>query len=53
MNRLPPPSPDSMTQEQRRVHDMILSGPRGQVRGPLAIWLHRPALAETAQALGA
>ena len=53
MSRLPPPAPDSMTPEQRRVHDMILSGPRGQVRGPLAIWLHRPALAETAQALGA
>lgn len=31
---------------------MIISGPRGQVRGPLAIWLHRPQLAERAQALG-
>lgn len=52
MNRLQPPSPDRMTSEQRRVHDLIAAGPRGQVRGPLAIWLHRPALAEKAQALG-
>lgn len=43
---------DAMSPEQRRVHDLIASGPRGVVRGPLAIWLHRPALAEHAQALG-
>src|SRR3546814_18685847 len=30
----------------------IMSGPRGRVRGPLAVWLHRPGLAEPAQALG-
>ncbi|WP_231755315.1 carboxymuconolactone decarboxylase family protein [Bordetella sp. N] len=41
-----------MTPEQKRIHDVITSGPRGQVRGPLAVWLHRPALAEPAQALG-
>ncbi|MFC7705453.1 carboxymuconolactone decarboxylase family protein [Plastorhodobacter daqingensis] len=51
--RLAPPDPDTLTPDQRRVHDLIASGPRGQVRGPLAIWLHRPRLAETAQALGA
>ncbi|HYG42083.1 MAG TPA: carboxymuconolactone decarboxylase family protein, partial [Bordetella sp.] len=32
--------------------DAIASGPRGRVRGPLAVWLHRPGLAEHAQALG-
>lgn len=53
MTRLAPPLPGTMSPEQRRVHDMIVSGPRGQVRGPLAIWLHRPLLAEKAQALGA
>lgn len=51
--RLSPPDPATMTSEQRRVHDIIASGPRGRVRGPLAIWLHRPELAEAAQTLGA
>lgn len=51
--RLAPPDPANMTDEQRRVYDTIASGPRGRVRGPLAIWLHRPELAEAAQALGA
>jgi 4-carboxymuconolactone decarboxylase len=41
-----------MTPEQRTVHDTIVAGPRGQVRGPLAVWLHRPKLAAHAQALG-
>jgi 4-carboxymuconolactone decarboxylase len=41
-----------MTLEQRRVYDAIASGPRGQVRGPLAVWLHRPRLADPAQILG-
>lgn len=51
--RLGPPDPNHLTAEQKRVHDIIASGPRGRVRGPLAIWLHRPELAEAAQALGA
>lgn len=50
--RLAPPDFDRLNDEQRRVHNTIASGPRGQVRGPLAIWLHRPELAEAAQALG-
>jgi 4-carboxymuconolactone decarboxylase len=52
MPRLEPPDPATYTAKQRRVHDTIASGPRGRVRGPLAIWLHRPELAEAAQALG-
>ncbi len=43
----------TMSPEQRRVHDLIASGPRGVVQGPLRVWLHRPELAERAQALGA
>jgi 4-carboxymuconolactone decarboxylase len=43
----------AMTPDQRNVHDAIANGPRGSVRGPLAVWLHRPELAQTAQALGA
>lgn len=50
--RLLPPVPEQMTEHQRRVYQAIASGPRGRVRGPLAIWLHRPGLAEPAQALG-
>lgn len=51
--RLEPPSVSEMNADQHRVYDAIMTGPRGYVRGPLAIWLHRPELAETAQALGA
>ena len=53
MSRLPELSPGEMTPEQKQVYDAILAGPRGQVRGPLAVWLHRPELAARAQALGA
>ena len=52
MTRLPDLDPDQMTPAQREVHDAIASGPRKGVRGPLAIWLHRPELARHAQALG-
>ncbi|WP_232462534.1 carboxymuconolactone decarboxylase family protein [Bordetella genomosp. 9] len=50
--RVPLLEPAQMSPEQKRIHDVIASGPRGQVRGPLAVWLHRPAMAEHAQALG-
>lgn len=53
MPRLAPPAPETLSDAQRRVHDQIASGPRGEVRGPLAIWLHRPELAQWAQGLGA
>ncbi len=52
MPKLLPPDPARMDAHQKRVHDAIASGPRGRVRGPLAVWLHRPGLAEHAQALG-
>jgi len=44
---------DSLSEEQRRVYDAIASGPRGGVRGPLAVWLQSPGLAARAQELGA
>jgi len=43
---------EEMSVEQRKVFDEISSGPRGGVRGPLAVWMQRPGLADTAQALG-
>jgi len=52
MERLKPLKPEELTPEQQEVHAAIAAGPRGQVRGPLAMWLHRPGLANRAQALG-
>ena len=42
-----------MSAPQRRVYDLIRSGPRAVVEGPLRVWLTNPELAEHAQALGA
>ncbi|QTH24623.1 carboxymuconolactone decarboxylase family protein [Rhizorhabdus wittichii] len=39
--------------EQQRIYDMIVAGPRGRVEGPLETWLESPQLAEKAQELGA
>ena len=52
MTRLSAPDPATMNDHQKQVYAEIAAGPRGRVRGPLAIWLNRPGLAEHAQALG-
>lgn len=52
MSRVPEIDPDALRPAQRRVYDSIVAGPRGRVRGPLAIWLQRPEFADRAQALG-
>lgn len=52
MNRLGAIDPEHLDEAQRTIHDAIASGPRQGVRGPLAIWLHRPELAQCAQRLG-
>ena len=52
MARLSPIDPTQLDSEQRAVYDAIASGPRKGVRGPLAVWLHRPQLADRSQALG-
>ncbi|AXS39772.1 carboxymuconolactone decarboxylase family protein [Breoghania sp. L-A4] len=52
MSRIPPLDPDALSERQKQVYDAIASGPRGGVRGPLAVWLNRPDLADAAQALG-
>ena len=44
---------DTMTAEQRAVHDRIVSGPRGRIQGPLRAALHNAELADKWQALGA
>lgn len=53
MSRIPLPVPETMTPEQRRVYDAIVSGPRGRLVGPLRAALHRPELADKWQQLGA
>ncbi len=52
MSRITPIDPDQLTPRQRTVYDAIAASPRGGVRGPLAVWLARPELADLAQSLG-
>jgi 4-carboxymuconolactone decarboxylase len=49
--RLTAPNPPDYDAKQQEIHDTIASAPRGGVRGPLAVWLHRPELAAKAQDL--
>ena len=44
---------EELTEEQKEIHDAIISGPRGHVVGPLRIWLNNPGLARSAQTVGA
>jgi 4-carboxymuconolactone decarboxylase len=53
MPRITLPSPDTMTPEQRAVHDKVVSGPRGEIKGPLRAALVNAELADCWQALGA
>ncbi len=53
MERIPELTYETLSPEQKRVHDAIASGPRGVVQGPLKVWLHSAALADRAQSLGA
>src|SRR5262249_61068370 len=52
MARIPLPTPETLTLEQRRVYDAVVAGPRGALRGPLRAALHRPELADKWQQLG-
>jgi 4-carboxymuconolactone decarboxylase len=52
-SRMPHIDPSKLTPAQQKVYDAIASGPRGAVRGPLAVWLTSPELADKAQNLGA
>lgn len=51
--RIPLPSRETMTSEQREVLDEIVAGPRGEVIGPLRAALHSPELARRWSHLGA
>lgn len=52
MTRIASLDPDTLSDRQKEVYEAIASGPRGRVRGPLAVWLNRPELADCAQSLG-
>ena len=51
-DRYAPPPAGELTQEQQRVADAISGGLRGEIPGPLAMWLLRPEFADRAQRLG-
>lgn len=51
-NRIPLPDLARLTDAQQKVADEVASGPRGEVRGPVRVWLHSPELADRAQKLG-
>lgn len=52
MTRIKDWAVENLTEEQKKIHDTIVSGPRGHVVGPLRIWLNNPGLARSAQTVG-
>lgn len=52
MPRIPLPGSDEMNEAQRRVHDAVVSGPRGVMVGPLRAVIHSPELAGLWSAIG-
>lgn len=52
MSRLPTINVENMTPEQKAIHDKIVSGPRGSIKGPFLSWMHSPEFADRAQNLG-
>lgn len=51
-DRIPLPDLASLSKEQQQVADEVAAGPRGEVRGPVRVWLYSPELAARAQKLG-
>ena len=52
IGRYIPPPADELSKDQQRVADAITGGLRGEIPGPLHMWLLRPELADRAQCLG-
>ncbi len=50
--RFPPLKPEDWSDAQRQVAAEIVSGPRGELRGPFVPLIHSPALAAHVQRLG-
>lgn len=51
-NRIPLPDLTRLSEEQQHVATEVAAGPRGEVRGPVRVWLYSPKLADRAQKLG-
>jgi 4-carboxymuconolactone decarboxylase len=52
MSRVPELATENFSSEQKRIHDEIAGVRRGQARGPFAIWLRVPEIADAANRLG-
>ncbi len=50
--RIPLLGPDEMNPAQRAIYDAVVSGPRGEMIGPLRAAIHSPELAQAWSALG-
>lgn len=50
--RVPLPDLAHLSEAQQKVASDVAAGPRGEVRGPVRVWLHSPELANRAQKLG-
>ena len=48
---MPDITPESLSEEQRSVFDLIISGPHAWVVGPFPAWLQSPELARRARFL--
>ena len=51
MSRIPDLTPDSLTEAQKEVVDLITSGPHQRVMGPYPAWLQSPELAKRTRSL--
>jgi 4-carboxymuconolactone decarboxylase len=52
MARVEDLKPENLTPEQKAIHDRIAGTRGGTVRGPFAIWLRQPKIADAADKLG-
>jgi 4-carboxymuconolactone decarboxylase len=52
MSRVADLSPDELSPEQKRIHDDIAGARSGAVRGPFAVWLRTPRIADAANRFG-
>jgi 4-carboxymuconolactone decarboxylase len=52
MARVEDLKPETLTPEQKAIHDRIAASRSGTVRGPFAIWLRNPKIADAADKFG-
>jgi 4-carboxymuconolactone decarboxylase len=52
MSRMQPVDLENLTEDQKRVHDEIVRGPRGKVQGPYRLLLKNPEVASRMQQMG-